>query len=290
MQPADSLSEVYHTVQTCSGCRRSPWQALLISVLGLTFIVFVINTVGLSFVSMLLVPIFSIVLFQLAYGYTWTCAPMVPVCWWQDVTESIGMLLPLSLEVLDELKCLDWHCLDDSACAGDDDADVDAAGCLALRRFPPPACLKSCREAPFSYESVQNVLAWHLVKTCKWATELAVDNVIHVPLLDHEAFTKELSKHERIMRRSSTDAVHAHRVCALLGSYMLLPYVFILLLVLAFLASLAQALATQLLPLFMLVCALFSAVAASANTQDEERLQALEKTVLELQEDTGALR
>jgi uncharacterized membrane protein len=108
-----------------------------------------------------------------------------------------------------------------------------------------------------------------------------------VPLLDHEAFVKKLSVRARISRRSSTDAVHAHRVCALLGSYMLLPYVFILLLVLAFLASLAQALATQLLPLFMLVCALFSAVAASANTQDEERLQALEKTVLELQEDTG---
>ena len=78
MQPADSLSEVYHTVQTCSGCRRSPWQALLISVLGLTFIVFVINTVGLSFVSMLLVPIFSIVLFQLAYGYTWTSHSTCP--------------------------------------------------------------------------------------------------------------------------------------------------------------------------------------------------------------------
>ena len=42
----------------------------------------------------------------------------------------------------------------------------------------------------------------------------------------------------------------------------------------------------RLLPLFLLVSALFSAVAASANTQDEERLQALEKTVLELQQDT----
>ena len=79
--------------------------------------------------------------------------------------------------------------------------------------------------------------------------------------------------------------MHAHRVCALLGSYMLFPYVFILLLVLAFLASLAQALATQLLPLFLLVSALFSAVAASANTQDEERLQALEKTVPDLHTD-----
>jgi cell division protein FtsL len=66
---------------------------------------------------------------------------------------------------------------------------------------------------------------------------------------------------------------------------MLLPYVFILLLLLAFLASLAQALATQLLPIFLLVCALFTAVAASANTQDEERLAALEKTMQELQKE-----
>jgi uncharacterized membrane protein len=62
---------------------------------------------------------------------------------------------------------------------------------------------------------------------------------------------------------------------------MLLPYVFIMLLVLAFLASLAQAL---LLPFFLHVCALFNAVAASANTKDEERLQAVEKTILLLQE------
>ena len=133
---------------------------------------------------------------------------------------------------------------------------------------------------------MQNVVAWHLVEAGPWATEFAADSAHLVPLLDHEAFTKELARRVRIMRRSSTDAVHAHRVCAVLGSYMLLPYVFLLLLVLAVLASLAQALATQLLPLFLLVCALFSAVAASANTQDEERLQALEKTVLELQQDT----
>jgi hypothetical protein len=270
----------YRAVQTCSLWRRRAWQALVLSALLFSGIAFVINATGISFVTLLLIPLFSIVLLQLAYGYTWTCAPMIPVCWWQDVTESVGMLLPLSLEVPDDLKRLDRHCLDDSACVDSEDTD-----CLALRRFPPPACLKSCREAPFLYVSVQDVIAWLLVELD--AADYAASNAHHVPLLDHEAFVKKLSVRARISRRSSTDAVHAHRVCALLGSYMLLPYVFILLLVLAFLASLAQALATQLLPLFMLVCALFSAVAASANTQDEERLQALEKTVLELQEDTG---
>jgi hypothetical protein len=74
------------------------------------------------------------------------------------------------------------------------------------------------------------------------------------------------------------------RVCALLSSYMLLPYIFIVLLVLAFLASLAQALATQLLPVFLLVCTLFNAVAASADSGEEERLLALESTVRQLQQ------
>jgi hypothetical protein len=96
----------------------------------------------------MIVPLFSIVLFQLAYCYTWTCAPMIPVCALQDWTESISSLLPLSLEVPDELKRLDRHCLDDSACGGSDGSYVN---CLALRRYPPQLCLKSCLDAPFSY-------------------------------------------------------------------------------------------------------------------------------------------
>jgi hypothetical protein len=38
------------------------------------------------------------------------------------------------------LKRLDRHSLDDSACD-----DSDNTNCLALRRYPPPICLKSCR-------------------------------------------------------------------------------------------------------------------------------------------------
>jgi hypothetical protein len=44
------------------------------------------------------------------------------------------------------MKRLDRHSLDDSACD-----DSDNTNCLALRRYPPPICLKSCHEAPFSY-------------------------------------------------------------------------------------------------------------------------------------------
>lgn len=123
-----------------------------------------------------------------------------------------------------------------------------------------------------------------------WATDFAQAHAHRVPLLDHDhdAFLNDLNTRIRTVRRSSADSVRAHRVCAVLGAYMLLPYVFILLLVLAFLASLAQALATQLLPLFLLLCALFNAVVASANTRDEERLQAWEKAVLDMQDEKQA--
>ncbi len=57
---------------------------------------------------------------------------------------------------------------------------------------------------------------------------------------------------------------------------------------LTFLTSLAQTLSTQLLPFFLLVDVLFKSVTAIVNMKDEchneEQLQALEKTVLQLQE------
>lgn len=267
-----SFSCPYHAVQTCSGWSRRMWQALVIAALYFSAIVFVVNALGVSYASFLLVPLFGIVLFQLAYGYTWTCAPMVPVCALQDFAESIDTLLPLSLEIPDELKRLDPHCL--QTCGPD---------CVALQRYPPPSCLKSCRDPPFVFVSVRDVVAWFLAEA--GAADFAEANAHRVPLLDHEAFVQQLRQRTRTLRRASTDSVRAHRVCALLSAYMLLPYVFILLLLLAFLASLAQALATQLLPIFLLVCALFTAVAASANTQDEERLAALEKTMQELQKE-----
>jgi hypothetical protein len=254
-----SFSCPYHAVQTCSGWRRRLWHAVVIVVLWFSAACVIFNALGISFLSSLLVPFFSLVVLQLCYGYTWTCAPMVPVCAWQDFSESVGALMPLSLEVPAELKRLDAHCLvTDTACAAAQ-SSVDA--CLAPRRYPHPRCLKSCREAPFSFTSWQHVVAWAVAEAGPWAVDWASTHAPRIPLFEHKAFLKNIQKHVNTLRRTSEDSVGAHRVCALLSSYMLLPYIFIVLLVLAFVASLAQALATQLLPVFLLVCTLFNAVA-----------------------------
>jgi hypothetical protein len=268
----------YHAVQTCSGWRRRLWHAFVIVILWFSAAYFILNALGLSFVASLMIPFFSLVVLQLCYGYTWTCAPMIPVCAWQDLSETINVLLPLSLEVPDELKRVDRHCLDDTACHGD-----TSDNCLQLQRYPPPHCLKSCRDQPFDFNSWSNVVAWALAEVGPWAADWASEQAQHVPLFDHKAFTQDIGKSTRALRRSSEDTINAHRVCAMLSSYMLLPYIFILLLVLAFVASLAQALSTQLLPFFLLVCTLFNAVATSAHTEEEERLQELEDAVDTLQ-------
>jgi hypothetical protein len=276
----------YHAVQTCSGWRRRLWHAFIIVVLWFCAAALFVNALGLTFVSSLLVPFFGLVVLQLCYGYTWTCLPMVPVCWWQDFTESVGALLPLSLEVPDELKRLDKDCLDvDVACAA---AGAPADSCLSLRRYPPARCLKSCREAPFSFTSWQHVAAWALAETGPATFEAALAAAHHLPLFDHKGFATEVRTRARTLQRASADSVGAQRACAMISSYMLLPYVLVLMLVLAFLTSLTQALAAQLFPLFLVLCSLGSAIAVSASTEEDLRLQALEATVRKLQDAEAA--
>jgi hypothetical protein len=241
----------YHAVQTCSAWRVRLWQAVVIVVLYFSAAALLTGALGLSFVNGLLVPFFSLVTLQLCYGYTWTCLPMVPVCAWQDFTESIHTLLPLSLEIPDELKKLDARCL--------------VAG-PALQRYPPPECLKSCRDAPFAYSSWRHVLAW-------WVADLGAADVVRanshrVPLLDHAAFNQELASRASTLRRTSPDSVRAHRVCAALSSHLLIPYVILLLLLLAFLGNLGSALAAQFFPFFLLLCTLFTAVSVSGGDED----------------------
>jgi len=244
----------YHAVQTCSAWRVRFWHAVVIVGLSFSAVAVVTGALGLSFVNSLFVPFFGLVLLQLCYGYTWTCLPMIPVCAWQDFTESVNVFLPLSLEIPDELKKLDNHCL--------------VGG--SLQRYPPPACLKTCREAPFAYKSWSNVLAWWIADI--GATNFVLANTHRVPLLDYTAFNQELASRSSTIRRTSADSVRAHRVCAMLTSHLLIPYVVIFLLVIAFLANLGSALAAQFFPLFLLVCTLFTAVSVSSeeDSSDEE--------------------
>ena len=59
----------YEAVQTCSAWRVRLWQGLIIVVFYFSIATLLMNTAGLSFISALLVPFFSVALLQLCYAW-----------------------------------------------------------------------------------------------------------------------------------------------------------------------------------------------------------------------------
>jgi hypothetical protein len=275
----------YEAVQTCSAWKVRLWQGLIIIIFYFCVIALLLNTVGLSFLSSLLIPIFSLLLLQLCYGYMWTCLPMVPVCAWQDLTESINVLLPITLELPDDLKKTDAICLEPCAYSL-------SARCLP--RYPSAKCTKSCKETPFAYTSATSVVTWTLAEIGPWATQYALNNSHHVPFLQHERFNRELISHILTLRRGSSDFVRAHRLCAGLSSYMLFPYILLILLALSLISTMLTLLASQIYPLLLLVFSLFTAASTGPqNTfyrtevaeEDVQDNDTTEDNTVEIQED-----
>jgi hypothetical protein len=276
----------YEAVQTCSRWKVRLWQGLIIVIFYFSIAALLMNAVGLSFISALLFPFFSLALWQLCYGYTWTCLPMVPVCAWQDFIESINVLLPLTLELPDDLKKTDAFCLE--RCA-------NSMSRLCLPRYPSAKCTKSCKEIPFAYTSATSVATWMIADIAPATTDYALNNSHNVPFLQHERFNRELRSHILTLRRGSSDFVRAHRLCAGLSSYMLLPYILLLLLALSCISTMLSLLASQIYPVFLLVFSLFSAASAGPKNTfySTEGTEAREKTVQEnvsdVEDDAGVV-
>jgi hypothetical protein len=245
----------YEAVQTCSAWRVRLWQGLIIVVFYFSIATLLMNAAGLSFISALLVPFFSVALLQLCYGYTFTCLPMVPVCAWQDFTESVNVLFPLTLELPDDLKKTDAVCI--QRCTN------SSSPCLP--RYPSANCTKSCKDTPFSYTSASSVITWVIAEMGSGATDYALNNSHYVPLLQHQRFDSDLRSHISTLRRGSSDFIHAHRLCASLSSYMLFPYIVLLLLALGFVSTMLTLLSTQIFPVLLLVFSLFTAASAGPN-------------------------
>ena len=61
----------YEAVQTCSRWRVCLWQGLIIVIFYFCVAALLMNAVGLSFISAILIPFFSLAIWLLCYGYTW---------------------------------------------------------------------------------------------------------------------------------------------------------------------------------------------------------------------------
>lgn len=138
---------------------------------------------------------------------------------------------------------------------------------LCLPRYPSAKCTKSCRDSPFAYTSASSVAAWVIAEIGQGATNYALNQSKLVPLLDYQHFNQELLSHTVTLKRGSEEFLRAHRLCAGLSSYMLFPYLLLVLLAVGLISTMLTLLASQIYPVLVLVFSLFTAASAgSKNT------------------------
>lgn len=140
-----------------------------------------------------------------------------------------------------------------------------------LPRYPAPECLRTCKDVPFTYTSWQQVVAWILVEVGDWAVEWATANAYRLPFFDEEAFIADLQFRHSEATRATESMIRAHRICAALSVYLILPYIIIALVLLAYLTNLLALLGAQLYPFLLCVTSLFSAVSAQGDEQHDRQ-------------------
>jgi hypothetical protein len=288
----DSLVCDYESVQVCSRRGVALEHGVVIIGVYVLAVYAVLALVGLGLVVALLSPLFGLGLFYLCYGYAWTCLPMLPVCLFSDVASALAAVLPLSLAVPSALKKNTDDCRGVASASEQEcyellrngfttvfDSSVkDYTRCYFEQDYPPERCLLSCRESPLSYTSAADVFAWLLVELGDVFVDAAREAAAYAgALVDTEGFVMTLNFREAALGRQLGSAeVSAHRICALLNIHMLVPYVFIALLVLAYASALVFAVAGSLFPFLLLLSKVFATVSAgderetSAENEDSD--------------------
>jgi hypothetical protein len=124
----------FEAIQTCSKRRSLMWSALQVVVIFLC-ISFAARILGIPYVDFLLALFFIPWVLYAAYGYAFTCAPLVPVCLLQDVFDLVDWLLPSSIAWPRELETTEF--------------------CTS------PACMRPCRTDPVvGFARWEDHVAW----------------------------------------------------------------------------------------------------------------------------------
>lgn len=120
----------YIAVQTCSSWRMHIIHGTVI--VGVWFAAWFIfcGVLNLSFIATLTLPFFGIVVMIVTYGYSFQCAPMVPVCLFEDMHAALRTIFPRQMALPRVLL-------------------LDSAFCQALAESPPAQCIRSCSDPPW---------------------------------------------------------------------------------------------------------------------------------------------
>lgn len=248
----------YMAMQTCSKYDATQWQGFIIVSIWSVFIWIILQTFRVGFIfSMFYRIAFVLILYHLCFGYTWRCGPMLPICLWQDMYESMLVFFPRQFRIPDAL--IDDNKSECKMYIGSENPS-----------YPPYTCLLSCRNEPFLHKAWYDPLQWFVLEIGGVAEDWLQTNVERIPSWTgfkyNEFNTRFINRKFEFQNAVGDNS--AQRMCAILSSYMLFPYILIFTVMLTYSIALVQLLTIQLFPTLLAVTSIFAAVTIDDSDED----------------------
>jgi len=216
---AAAIAEVPHvvrcdvkSVQTCSKWKKHALNVMVVLAVYFLAVYVVCLSLGFGGPALLLLAAFPYAVMYLTYGFSPFCSPMVPVCIYDDFLWTARLLLPVHVE----LPLVMYQNM----------------SCLPVRDTPiQPGCLRTCEDDVFGYGQWYTVFAWWGVEFNVHEFLVRVVNAFPRVLVsqdDCDALAAQVALKTRALLDADDGLVLANRVCAFVGLYVALPYLFIL--------------------------------------------------------------
>jgi len=211
-------------VQTCYKWKKHALHVLAVLIVYFAAVYVLALVLGLGGPVLLLMTLLPYTVMYMTYGFSPFCSPMVPVCIYDDFLWTARFLLPVHVE----LPLVMYK----------------NASCVPLRSAPVRSeCLRTCSDEPFAYGPWQTVLAWWSVEFR--INDFALDAVNLMPRFlvtqnDYDALVMQVALKRRVFVDDDKDLLLVNRLCAFVGLYVALPYMFILLLCIMLLSTMLQ--------------------------------------------------
>ena len=130
---------------------------------------------------------------------------MIPSCLMRDVIQALQQYVP------------DFIILPDS---------LLRPGCRMDDHFIflTDSCLVQCHESPFEFDHWFSVVAWYVAEMGGDAASWSVTAVKHIPFINRQALAKQIMEKYAVYKHGGNSLVMGHRICAVVSSYHVVPY------------------------------------------------------------------
>ena len=235
-------------VQTCSEWRVNLWMGTVVVGVLYSLLFAICNTLSLTLLAVAAVPFFPFFVWHVCYGYQLLCAPTIPACVLADTRATMQALLPPQIQFPLPLLRNTPECTAD-----------------ANRYTVSDECILPCSEEPLLYTSWHPVMAW-------WAAEVGMQALVKddaslfpSDLIDYTQLELSISLKEDDLVAGG-DLASANRICAALHGYRLLPYIFLIGVIVGLALFMARFAVTLFFSMIMFVTKLFVYSITEADT------------------------